>query len=155
MIEYPWGRLVDKTDINILKELVSDARVSCNEISRKIGVAVGTVVTRIRNLEKQGIIKGYSTILDPEKVGYEVTAIIEIIISKGKLLEVDKEIAKNPNVYGVYDVTGSSDAIVIARFKNRTELSEFIKTLRELEFVERTLTHVALGTIKEDLRVHV
>ena len=146
---------MDKTDINILKELVNDARVSSNEISRRIGVAVGTVVTRIRNLEQQGIIKGYSAILDAEKVGYEVTAIIDLVISKGKLLEVEEEVAKNPNVYGVYDVTGPSDAIVITRFKNRKDLSDFIKTLLALEFVERTMTHVALGTIKEDPRVHV
>ena len=146
---------MDQTDINILRELVDDARLSCNEIARRIGVAVGTVVTRIRNLEKEGVIKGYSAILDAEKIGYDVTAIIEIVISKGKLLEVEEEVAKTPNVYGVYDITGASDAIVVSRFKNRQELSKFVKSLLSSEFVERTLTHVALETVKEDLRVHV
>lgn len=146
---------MDKTDVDILRELVNDARVSCNEISRRIGVAVGTVVTRIRNLEERGIIKGYSAILDAEKVGYEVTAIINLVISKGKLLKVEEEVAKNPNVYGVYDVTGPSDAIVITRFKNKKDLSDFIKTLLASEFVERTMTHIALGTLKEDPRVNV
>ena len=149
-----WYVNMDEIDISVLKQLVEDARLSYNELARRIGVAVGTVVSRIHSLERQGVIKGYSAILDPEKMGFDVTAIIEIIISKGKLLEVEEEVAKNPNVYGVYDVTGASDAIVIARFKNRQELSKFIKSLLSSDFVERTLTHVALGTMKEDLRVH-
>ena len=76
------GYFMDQTDINILRELVNEARLSYNEVARRIGVAVGTVITRIGNLEKEGVIKGYSAILDPEKVGYDVTAIIEIVISK-------------------------------------------------------------------------
>ena len=145
---------MDKTDINILKELVNDARVSSNEISRRIGVAVGTVVTRIRNLEQQGIIKGYSAILDAEKVGYEVTAIIDLVISKGKLLEVEEEVAKNPNVYAVYDITGSSDALIMVRFRRREELSKFVKDVLRMEYVERTITHLVLGATKEDPRVY-
>jgi len=143
---------MDETDIKILKELVNDARLSYNEIARRIGIAVGTVAARINNLEKQGVIKGYSAIIDAEKLGYDVVAVIEVTVSGGKLTEVEQEVAKNPNVYGVYDVTGPSDAVLITRFKNRRELSKFVKSLLALKFVERTITHVALATIKEDLR---
>jgi len=146
---------MDETDIKILKELVNDARLSYNEIARRIGIAVGTVAARISNLEKQGVIKGYSAIVDAEKLGYDVVAVIEVTVSGGKLTEVEQEVAKNPNVYGVYDVTGPSDAVLITRFKNRRELSKFVKSLLALKFVERTITHVALTTIKEDLRVPI
>ncbi len=146
---------MDKTDALILNELVNDARLSYNEIARRIGVSVGTVATRVNNLEKKGIIKGYSAILDAEKMGYDIVAIIEIVISKGKLLEVEEEISKDPNVCGVYDTTGASDAIVIARFKNRDDLSRFVKSLLSSEYVQRTITHMALGTIKEDFRIKV
>ena len=146
---------MDKTDVKILRELVDDARLSYNEIARRVGIAVGTVATRVHNLEKKGVIKGYSAILNAEKIGYDVTAIIEMTISKGKLIDVESEVAKNVNVHGVYDVTGTSDAIVMARFKSRQDLSKFVKSLLSNEFVERTLTHFVLGTVKEDLRVHI
>jgi len=104
-------------------------------------------------MEKEGIIKGYTTILDQEKLGYELTVITEITVSKGKLLEMEKKIAKIPNVCAVYDVTGLTDAMVIAKFKNRKELSDFTKSLLSMPFVERTNTHLVLTTVKEDYRI--
>jgi DNA-binding Lrp family transcriptional regulator len=146
-------QMLESIDIKILKELINNSRLSYREIARRTRLSVNTVASRVEKLEKEGVIKGYTAILDPEKLGYDVVAIIEVVVAKGKLLEVEKEVAKHPNVYCVYDVTGTSDAILIARFKNRKELSKFIKDLLAMEFVERTITHVALGIVKEDLRV--
>ncbi|MEM0320030.1 MAG: Lrp/AsnC ligand binding domain-containing protein, partial [Candidatus Nezhaarchaeales archaeon] len=83
----------------------------------------------------------------------DVAALIEIVISRGKVVDIEDEIAKMPNVQAVYDVTGQSDAIIIARFKSRAELSKFIKKLLSMEYVERTITHVVLGVRKEDFSV--
>lgn len=145
--------MLDETDIKILRVLQENVRSSYREIARRAGVSVGTALSRIKNLERRGVIRGYGVVLDPEKLGYAIVAIIEVVVSKGKLLEVEREVAKSPNVYGVYDVTGESDAIVIARFKQRQELSRFIKSILAMEFVERTITHVVLNTMKEDFRV--
>jgi len=92
-------------------------------------------------------------VLNHEKLGYELTVITEITVSKGKLVEVEKEVASIPNVCCVYDITGLTDAIVIAKFKGRRELSNFTKKLLRLPYIERTNTHVVLTTIKEDLRI--
>jgi len=146
---------MDDVDLRVLKELSGDARLSYREIARRTGLAVGTVASRIANLEKKGVIKGYSPILDAEKLGYDIVAIIEIVVAKGKLLDVEEKVAKHPSVCGVYDVTGPSDAIVITRFKTRGELSQFVKSILAMEYVDRTITHVALGTMKEDFRVPV
>jgi len=81
-----------------------------------------------------------------------LTALTELTVSKGRLLEVENEIARMPNVCCVYDVTGITDAFVIAKFKNREELSVFAKRLLALPFVERTNIHMVLTTIKEDFR---
>jgi len=104
-------------------------------------------------MEKEGIIKGYTAILDYDKLGYELTVVTELTVSKGKLLEMEKEVAKIPNVCAVYDVTGATDAIVIAKFKSREELSNFTKSLLSMPFIERTNTHVVLTTVKEDFRL--
>jgi len=145
--------MLDQTDVKILENLLKDGRLSGRQMARKIGVSVGTVIAKIRRMEQSGLIKGYSAILDHERLGYELTVVTEITVSKGKLLEMEKEIGKNPNVCAVYDVTGSIDAIAVAKFKNRRELSEFTKGLLAMPFIERTDTHVVLTTVKEDHRL--
>jgi len=144
---------LDVTDVKILKALVAEARLSSRQIARKTNVSVGTALSRIRRLEREGVVKGYSAVIDHQKLGYELTVIIEITVSKGKLLVVEKEIAKSTNVCGVYDVTGLTDAMIIAKFRSREELSNFIKGLLAMPYVERTNTHFVLTTIKEDLRI--
>lgn len=143
----------DETDVKILKILTSDARLSSRQIAEQCKISVGTVLTRIKRMEKEGIIKGYAALLDHEKLGYELTVVCDITVSKGRLLEVETEIARLPNVCCVYDVTGLVDAIVIAKFKSREELSKFTKRLLALPYVERTNTHVVLTTVKEDFRL--
>ncbi|MFH0848870.1 MAG: Lrp/AsnC family transcriptional regulator [archaeon] len=144
---------LDKTDVKILENLLLDARLSSRQIARKTGVSVGTVIAKTRRMEQNGIIKGYSAILDHEKIGYELTVVTQINVSKGKLVEIEKAIGKIPNVCAVYDVTGSTDAIAVAKFRNRKELSDFTKTLLAMPFVMRTNTHMVLTTIKEDHRL--
>ena len=144
---------LDRTDVKILENLLEDARLSSRQIARKVGVSVGTVIAKIRRMEQSGIIKGYSVVLDHERLGYDLTVVTEITVSKGKLLEMERAIGNIQNVCAVYDVTGSTDAIAVAKFRNRKELSEFTKSLLAMPFVERTNTHVVLTTVKEDHRL--
>lgn len=144
---------MDETDVKILKALTVDARLSSRQIARQCDISIGTVLSRIKKMENEGIIKAYSALLDHEKLGYELTVVSEITVSKGRLLEMESEIARFPNVCSVYDVTGELDAIIVAKFRNREELSKFTKRLLALPYVERTNTHVVLTTIKEDFRI--
>jgi len=141
---------LDEVDKAILKELISNARLSFREIAKRVGVSTATVANKVRKMEEEGVIRGYTALVDLEKLGYDVTALIEVVISKGKVADVEEEIAKMPNVQAVYDVTGQSDAIVLARFKSRAELSKFLKKLLSMEYVERTITHVVLNVKKEE-----
>jgi len=144
---------IDEIDRKILNELLRDCRRSYRSISRRAGVSVGTVLARVRKLESAGVIKGYSAILDHEKLGYQLTALAEITVSKGKLLEMEQAISKLPNTCAVYDVTGLTDAVVLAKFRSREELSRFTKNLLGMPFIDRSNTHVVLTTVKEDLRL--
>jgi DNA-binding Lrp family transcriptional regulator len=144
---------IDEVDRKILSELIRDCRRSYRSIARRAGVSVGTVLGRIRRLEKAGVIKGYSALLDHEKLGYQLTVLAEITVLKGKLLEMEQAIGRLPNTCAVYDVTGSTDAVVLAKFRSREELSKFTKGLLSMPFVDRTNTHVVLTTVKEDLRL--
>jgi DNA-binding Lrp family transcriptional regulator len=144
---------LDETDTKILEVLTIDARLSSRQVAKQCGVSIGTALSRIRKLEKEGVIRAYSALLDHEKLGYELTVVSEITVSKGRLLEMENEIARLPNVCCVYDLTGMIDAVIIAKFRSRQDLSKFTKRLLALPYVERTNTHVVLTTIKEDFRL--
>lgn len=140
---------IDNKDKAILNVLLENGRLSFREIAKKTGVSTATVMHRVHALEKDRIINCYSTHLDYEKLGYDITIIVEMQVSKGKLEEVEKKIAKHPNVISVYDVTGAFDVIVIAKFKNRKLMDAFLKHIQTYDFVLRTNTQLVLKTIKE------
>jgi DNA-binding Lrp family transcriptional regulator len=143
--------VVDELDIKILREYLRDARLSCREVARRLHTSVKTVLIRLRELEKEGVVKGYSVILDYEKLGFNITAITEVTVSKGRLLEMEEQISTSPHTIAIYDVTGEIDAIVISKFKNMDDLNMFTKWMLKLPYIERTNTHVVLTLIKEDL----
>ena len=145
--------VLDETDEKILKNLLVNARQSARQLALKLGMSTVTVLSRIKKLEKAKIIRGYTAIVDHEKIGYSLTAIIEIIAKNDKVVEIEDEIAKFENVCGVYDITGSTDTIIIAKFKERKELSKFVKEIATIPNVENTITHVVLNTAKEDFRL--
>ena len=144
---------MDEIDIKIIGLLQEDSRLSFNRIAKELGISVGTAYNRIRGLEEKGVLKGYTAIIDPVKVGYQLTAII-LIQAEGKhLLEVESEIARMDNAISVYDITGEFDVAVIARFKDRFDMNKFIKALLKMPYVKRTVTNVVLNVVKEDFRV--
>lgn len=143
----------DETDTKILKNLLVDARLSARQLAYKLGLSTVTVLTRIKKLEQKKIITGYTARLDHQILGYDLVAIIEIKTAKGKMLEIESKIAENENVCAVYDITGKADILLIGKFKNRDELSRFVKSLSTIPNVENTETHIVLNTIKEDFRL--
>ena len=145
--------MIDETDVKILKKLLTDARSSYRKIAFEIGVSPPTVLNRISKLEMDNTIKSYSAVIDHVKLGFDLTAVIEITAVKNKIIEVEKHISKLPNVCAVYDITGLTDMIIVAKFKNRRELSNFVKNDISSPYIERTNTHIVLITVKEDFRI--
>ncbi len=141
---------VDEIDLKLINVLSRNGRASYRELAKSLGVSVATVAYRVARLQRNGLIKGFAAIVDYEKFGYDITAVIELVIREGRLLEVQRELAKEPNVVAVYDVTGEVDSIIVARFRDRQELSQFVKKVLRMPYVERTSTHVVLEVVKED-----
>ena len=77
---------LDDVDRAILASLLSDARASQRQLSRDVGVAQGTITNRIRRMEELGIIKGYSVVIDPESVGWNMTIMAGLRIAKGMMI---------------------------------------------------------------------
>jgi DNA-binding Lrp family transcriptional regulator len=108
-----------------------------------------TIKKRIERLETEKIIKKYTIQIDYEKLGYDIIALIEAQVSQGKLIEFEEIIAHHPNVFGVFDVTGDYDSLILVRFKTRAELSDLIKSILASGYVIRSNTHVVLNDIKD------
>ena len=141
---------LDSTDKKILNVLNENSRLSLRQIAGKVSVSVATVMHRLNRLEKESVLKKYAAKVDYEKIGYDTEVAIEIRISKGRLLDVEKKIATHPNVFAVYDVTGAFDAIILARFRTTRQMDNFLKKIQTYEFVERTETKLILNAIKEE-----
>jgi DNA-binding Lrp family transcriptional regulator len=140
---------LDRTDLSILRVMQENARKSYRDIAKELGMSLNTVSSRVKRMESEEIIRGYSALVDPSRTGFDMTAIIGIQISRGKLMEVQKRIAADRHISAVYDVTGEWDSIIIARFASRNDLNAFIKKILTTEYIERTLTQVVLNTVKE------
>lgn len=142
--------MLDETDRRIIEVLERDARTSLRKIAGEVGVALGTVSNRVRKMEEKGIITGYRVMLDSDRVGWGLTVVIGLRINKGLLIEIQEKIAKDPRVYGVYDVTGDFDSMVVARARDRSDLDDLSKNLLSMDGVARSVTHLVLNTVKEE-----
>lgn len=141
---------MDDLDLKILNLLMDNSKLSYRKLAARIGVTPATVMNRINRLEKDGIIIKYSAVLDYEKLGYDISAIVEVRVSKGKLFEVEKKIANDPHVRAVFDVTGAFDSMILANFRSRKDLDVFLKKIQAFDFVERTETKLVLNTVKDE-----
>ncbi|MGY8645487.1 MAG: Lrp/AsnC family transcriptional regulator [Candidatus Poseidoniales archaeon] len=141
--------MLDDIDRKIITVLGKDARTSLRKISELVNVSLGTVSNRVKKMEKKGIIEGYSVILNPNHIGWELNVVIGLRIQKGRLIEIQEKIAKDSRVYGVYDVTGDFDSMILARAKNRKDLDDLSKNVLSIDGVERSITHLVLNTVKE------
>jgi DNA-binding Lrp family transcriptional regulator len=145
----------DDTDTQIVRLLQEDSRLSYNKIAGKLGISVGTAFNRIKNLEDKGILKGYTVLVDPFRLGFTITAIVLIQAEGTHLVDVEKEIAKSGNALCVYDVTGDFDIAVVVRFRDRIDMNAFVKNLLAMPFIKRTVTNVVLNVVKEDFRTNI
>ncbi len=141
--------MLDELDRNIIQKLLNNSRISMRQLASELDVALGTIANRLRRLENENIIKEYTVTLDPAKVGWEMTVIVGLRITKGRMIEVQKRIAQDHRVFIVYDVTGDYDSFVIAKVTDTDDLNDLTKGVLTSDGIERSLTHVVLNTVKE------
>ncbi len=144
---------MDEIDDKILEKLNENARKSYREIARELTISLTTVANRIKKMEDEKIIERYIPLINQEKIGYDLTAVINVKISHGKLLEVQEKISKDNHVSSVYDITGEWDSLIIAHFKDRKDLNGFIKHVLSMDNVEKTNTQLVLNIVKNEKRV--
>lgn len=143
---------MDAKDEKILEILKDNAKLSTQQISKKTLIPITTVHNRIKKMERDGIIKGYTVKLDYSKLGKGLSAYILITVDYKHLKEIKssqhellKKMQKHPFVEHGAMITGGNDIIIKIRVKNMGEMDEFVTThLRNIEGIDRTQTLVVL-----------
>lgn len=144
---------LDQMDIKLLNILQDNCQLSYRKLGTMLGISGVIVASRIKALEEKGILRGYTVILDPVRLGYDLTAIVYVQVEGGCLEGVESELSRTSNVIGVYEVTGDFDVIAVAKLKDRESLNVLIKNLLITPHVKRTLTNITLNVIKEDFKI--
>ena len=146
---------LDHIDRKILELLQENAKMPYSQIAGQIGVSEATVHLRIKKLVNAGVIKRFQAIVDPEKVGRKVTAIIAVVATPQKYAQVLQELEKIEDIYEIYDVTGEYSTILKVRVRSKEELAQLIDRVGSIDGVESTKTMYVLRVVKEDYRVRV
>ncbi len=144
---------LDKKDLAILIVLKENAKLSTQQIAKRTRIPITTVHNRIKKLEKQGIIRGYTVVLDNKKIGKPLAAYILVTVDYKLLKEIKKsqyvlarQLLKNPSVESSAMITGAADIIMKIRCGSIDELNEFVTVyLRNVEGVEKTQTAIVLN----------
>jgi len=140
--------MLDETDMKILSELCRNSKGSYRQIAERVGVHPSTLISRVRRMEEERVIKGYAARVDYAKLGYNFLAIVELTIPK-KLMEIQNKLRSLPGVAAIYDVTGDTDSILIIMCESTREFNKVIKKIHEMPEVERTNSHVVLNIVKD------
>ncbi len=146
---------MDKTDLEILRELQKDARSSFKKIGKTVNVSEATVFVRVKKLQEKGVLKGYKAIVDPRSVGKSLTAIVLVRALPKGLPGMLEALKKLEDVYEIYDVTGQYYSILKVRTSNTDQLSKIIDEVGMIDGVAGTETVIVLRTIKEEFGVNV
>lgn len=138
---------VDGTDLEIIDLLVRDGRRTLAEIGSAISLSAPAVKRRLARLEETGVIRGFTAILDHEKLGRPIEAFTELrFAGKTRVADIAGIAADLPEVDTVYTTAGDPDALVHLRVRDVADLTRVIDLLRRSGKVVGTKTLIVLGT---------
>jgi Lrp/AsnC family transcriptional regulator for asnA, asnC and gidA len=141
---------LDETDLKILKELQKDGRMNYAEISRRTGIPSSTIYDKIARLVNKGVIKNFTVILDREKVGFGVSALIGIDTGAELYRNVAKELCLLHELVVVCGTTAQFDLMAKVRTTSLKRLNEILNNIREVKGVDDIFVMTILETFKDE-----
>ena len=143
---------LDGTDRAILQLLQADGRIRNADVARRVGLSAPATHARMKRLEDAGVIRQFATVLDREKLGYDMVCFISVSLQlhQFEAIERFKELVRDmPEVLECHHITGEFDYLLKAVFRNRNELQQFIvNRLTPIPGMARITTSLVLVEIK-------
>lgn len=138
------ARVIDDLDARLLKELDAAPRAGVLELSRRLGVARATAQARLDRLAARGVIATFAPTLDPDALGYRVTAFATLEIRQGRGTAVLQHLNKIPEVLEVHTITGQGDMLCRVVARSNEDLQRVLDRLTESSEIVRSSTVIAL-----------
>ena len=143
---------LNEIDIKILSLLQPDARMQNAALAKELGMAPSAVLERVRKLEEKGVIRGYSTNINPVAIDLKLLAFIFIKSSTGPGNEdVGRALTQMPEVLELHNIAGEDCYIIKVRATDPQALAQFMRNkLGKLPGLTSTKSTIVLETLKED-----
>jgi Lrp/AsnC family transcriptional regulator, leucine-responsive regulatory protein len=145
---------MDAIDHKIIELLQQNARITNVELAKANSMAPSSMLDRVRRLEERGVIKGYTTLLDPLKIGVGLEAIVMICLGRHQERSIDTfedSVCAIPEVRACWHVAGRYDYALLVAVRDIEHLGELIKReLSSIPGIEKQETFLTLSTVKED-----
>ncbi|MFQ6129939.1 MAG: Lrp/AsnC family transcriptional regulator [Candidatus Hadarchaeaceae archaeon] len=143
---------MDSVDMKLLKMLSDDAHISLCKMGREVGLSTSGVRRRIKQLERSGLIKQYSALIDPQKFGYGVMAFVSIDVDSRSMRELVRSLSRCHQVCELHHTTGGHGLMLKVRARDVESLKKFVDDrIQSFDLVKSVRTIVAMETIKERL----
>jgi len=146
---------LDALDLEILRILMKNCRKSAREIARELGKSPTIIAKKVRKLEELGVVKSCKAVVDVKKLGFGIMALIMLNVEGAHIEEVERVLANEPNVRGVYDITGEFDVAILALFRDVDELDRFVKRMLKNPFIKRSVTSVIFKAVKDEINIDI
>ncbi len=146
---------ISKIDRNILRILQKDGRISYTDLARKVGLSVTPCIERVKRLEKNGYIKGYSATLNPELLDAELVVFVQIRLnhtSQENFEEFRNSVMSLQNIQSCFLVSGNYDYLIKARVADMSAYRELLgSSILKLPAVQESTSYVVMEELKETL----
>ncbi len=138
--------------MKLLKMLGNDAHISLRKMGREVGLSTSGVRRRVKQLERSGLIKQYSALIDPQKFGYGVMAFVSIDVDSRSMRELVRSLTRCHQVCELHNTTGGYGVMLKVRARDVESLKKFVDDrIQSFDSVKSVRTIVAMETIKESL----
>ncbi len=137
---------LDRSDRQLIAALRSAPRSSIAQLARTIGVARGTVHTRLARMQERGVIRGYGPDIDAGAAGYDVRAFTTLAIAQGAHERTISYLRAIPEILEVHTITGGGDLLLRIVAQTNEHLHQVLQRVASIPDATRTETHLALAT---------
>jgi len=149
---------LDRIDMTILKTLQLDGRITNVDLAQKVNLSASPCLDRVKRLETEGYIKRYGAFLDAHKLGFDMTAFVQVTLDRTTadvFQKFKKEVVKIKEVVECHLVAGGYDYLLKIRFSNIESYRSILEAVADLPAMSQTHTYMVTEHIKEDTGVPI
>lgn len=139
----------ENLDTELVNALLGNGRKSLRSLADQLDVSVTTVSNHLDDLENAGAIEGYTPIVNYDRLGYDVTAILQLKVEGPGLPDITEILQNEPQIVSVYETTGDYDIIAIGKFRDTGDMNDQIKRIVADTDVQESNTNVVLNAVSE------